>query len=76
MGICSFVTGIGFDPPRRPHDRRSMAEGSAGAWPGYLVGGGWPRATDWVDDADDYRVNEIAINWNAPLVYALAAALP
>jgi endoglucanase len=72
----SFVTGIGFAPPRRPHDRRSMAEGSAGAWPGYLVGGGWPRATDWVDDSDNYRVNEIAINWNAPLVYALAASIP
>ena len=38
--------------------------------------GGWPRATDWVDDSENYRVNEIAINWNAPLVYALAAALP
>lgn len=72
----SFVTGVGFDPPRRPHDRRSMAPGSAGAWPGYLVGGGWPRATDWVDDSDNYRVNEIAINWNAPLIYALASALP
>lgn len=72
----SFVTGVGSDPPRAPHDRRSMAPGSAGVWPGYLVGGGWPRATDWVDDADNYRVNEIAINWNAPLVYALAAALP
>ncbi|HEX8151023.1 MAG TPA: glycoside hydrolase family 9 protein [Pyrinomonadaceae bacterium] len=72
----SFVTGVGFDPPRRPHDRRSMAGGSAGAWPGYLVGGGWPRATDWVDDPDNYRVNEIAINWNAPLVYALAGFLP
>jgi endoglucanase len=71
----SFVTGVGADPPRAPHDRRSMAKGSAGAWPGYLVGGGWPRATDWVDDADNYRVNEIAINWNAPLVYALAATL-
>ncbi|HWS89573.1 MAG TPA: glycoside hydrolase family 9 protein [Pyrinomonadaceae bacterium] len=72
----SLVTGVGFEPPRAPHDRRSMAPGSAGAWPGYLVGGGWPRATDWVDDADNYRVNEIAINWNAPLVYALASTLP
>jgi endoglucanase len=72
----SFVTGVGADPPRAPHDRRSMARGASGAWPGYLVGGGWPRATDWVDDADNYRVNEIAINWNAPLVYALAATLP
>lgn len=72
----SFVTGLGADPPRAPHDRRSMAPGAPGAWPGYLVGGGWPRATDWVDDADNYRVNEIAINWNAPLIYALAASLP
>ncbi|MFL6258051.1 MAG: glycoside hydrolase family 9 protein [Pyrinomonadaceae bacterium] len=72
----SFVTGTGFDPPHAPHDRRSMAKDSAGAWPGYLVGGGWPRATDWVDDSDNYRVNEIAINWNAPLIYALAASLP
>ncbi|MDT5271840.1 MAG: endoglucanase [Acidobacteriota bacterium] len=72
----SFVTGLGFDPPRHPHDRRSMAKGSAGAWPGYLVGGGWPRAIDWVDDSENYRVNEIAINWNAPLIYALAATLP
>jgi endoglucanase len=53
-----------------------MANGSAGAWPGYLVGGGWPRTTDWADDSDNYRVNEIAINWNALLVYALAASLP
>ena len=68
----SFVTGLGHDPPRHPHDRRSMARPGAPAWPGYLVGGGWPRATDWVDDADNYRVNEIAINWNAPLIYALA----
>jgi endoglucanase len=72
----SFVTGLGFDPPRHPHDRRSMAKGVTETWPGYLVGGGWPRATDWVDDSDNYRVNEIAINWNAPLIYALAASLP
>ena len=72
----SFVTGFGADPPRRPHDRRSMARPGSDAWPGYLVGGGWPRATDWVDDPDNYRVNEIAINWNAALVYALAASLP
>ena len=35
----------------------------------------WPKATDWIDDEDDYRVNEIAINWNATLVYALAGFL-
>ena len=72
----SFVTGLGREPPRRPHDRRSLGRAHLQAWPGYLVGGGWPKATDWADDEDNYRVNEIAINWNAPLVYALAATLP
>ena len=67
----SFVTGLGNDPPGHPHDRRSGAA-HVGAWPGYLVGGGWPRATDWHDSQDNYRVNEIAINWNATLIYALA----
>lgn len=71
----SFVTGVGFDPPRRPHDRRSLGRAHLAAWPGYLVGGGWPTAIDWIDDEDNYRVNEIAINWNAPLVYALAGFL-
>ena len=40
--------------------------------PGYIVGGGNPRATSWNDDQEDYRTNEIAINWQAALVYALA----
>ena len=71
----SFVTGVGFNPPRRPHDRRWLGRAHLTAWPGYLVGGGWPKATDWSDDEDNYRVNEIAINWNAPLVYALAGFL-
>lgn len=71
----SFVTGLGHDPPRRPHDRRWLGRPHLRAWPGYLVGGGWPKATDWADDEENYRVNEIAINWNAPLVYALAAFL-
>jgi endoglucanase len=68
----SFVTGLGANPPLHPHDRRSMGRVGAPTWPGYLVGGGWPRATDWVDVSANYRVNEIAINWNAPLIYALA----
>jgi endoglucanase len=68
----SFVTGVGANPPRHPHDRRSMGREGSPAWPGYLVGGGWPRASDWRDESADYRVNEIAINWNAALIYALA----
>jgi endoglucanase len=72
----SFVTGVGHNPPMHPHDRRSGADEVAEPWPGYLVGGGWPNATDWVDDQESYRTNEIAINWNAALIYALAAFLP
>ncbi|HJQ23562.1 MAG TPA: glycoside hydrolase family 9 protein [Blastocatellia bacterium] len=68
----SFVTGLGASPPLHPHDRRSMGASNAPTWPGYLVGGGWPRATDWKDEAARYDLNEIAINWNAPLIYALA----
>jgi endoglucanase len=69
----SFVTGVGHLPPRHPHDRRSGADTVDVPWPGYLVGGPWPKATDWHDAQSDYRTNEIAINWNASLIYALAA---
>ena len=71
----SFVTGLGFNPPQHPHDRRDTGEYLDHPWPGYLVGGPNPRATDWHDEQANYRVNEIAINWNAALVYALAAFL-
>ena len=69
----SFVTGLGYDPPRNPHDRCSVADGVKQPWPGYLVGGPWPNATDWDDDQDDFKTNEIAINWNGALIYDLAA---
>ncbi len=70
----SFVTGIGHNPPMNPHDRRSGADSIINPWPGYLTGGGH-TATDWQDIQDDYRTNEIAINWQAALVYSLAAAI-
>jgi len=69
----SFVTGVGFQPPLHPHDRRSGAQNLAEPWPGYLVGGSNPGAMKWQDVQADYRVNEIAINWNSALIYALAA---
>ncbi|MCA9235954.1 MAG: glycoside hydrolase family 9 protein [Planctomycetales bacterium] len=68
----SFVTGVGAKPPRFPHDRRSGGDDVAAPWPGYLVGGPWPAGTDWRDEQADYRTNEIAINWNGALIYALA----
>jgi endoglucanase len=71
----SLVTGVGFRPPMNPHDRRSGGDNIVDPWPGYLVGGPWPKATDWKDIQADARTNEIAINWNAALIYALAACL-
>jgi endoglucanase len=68
----SYVTGLGHNPPLYPHDRRSGADEIAAPWPGYVVGGGH-SATDWHDEQEDYRTNEIAINWQGALVYALAA---
>ena len=64
----SYVTGLGALPPAHPHDRRGEP-----AWPGYLVGGGWPNGRSWEDKFENYRVNEIAINWNGALIYATAA---
>ena len=55
-----------------PHDRRSGADKVSMPWPGYLVGGPWPGAKDWLDSQDSYKTNEIAINWNGALIYALA----
>ena len=70
----SFVTGLGDQPPMHPHDRRS-ADNNDFPWPGYLVGGPNSKATDWRDERGDYRSNEIAINWNGALIYALAVLL-
>ncbi len=64
----SYVTGLGANPPQHLHDRRGDP-----AWPGYLVGGPHPDARIYFDVMDDASRNEIAINWNASLIYALAA---
>jgi MYXO-CTERM domain-containing protein len=68
-----------------PHHRPSKADGIEQPWPGLLVGGGNNTstqsagnkngATNWLDDVNAYELNEVAINWNAPLVYALASFL-
>jgi len=81
----SQVTGLGTNPPMNPHHRPSVADGIEAPWPGLLVGGGNSTstqssgnkngATNWLDDVDAYELNEVAINWNAPLTYALASFL-
>jgi len=70
----SYVTGLGVNLPMNPHDRRSGSDGIESPWPGYLVGGGH-TATGWEDVEESYATNEIAINWQGALVYALAGFL-
>jgi len=85
----SFVTGFGDKSTMHPHHRPSVADGIEAPIPGLLSGGTnanaarqdkCPGYTTTIPDevyldADcSYASNEIAINWNAPLVY-LAAAL-
>ena len=76
----SFITGQGTNPAAFPHHRPSTADSITAPWPGLLIGGPWtsdesvPPGLAWQDDADNYRNNEIAINWNAALIYALVAA--
>ena len=77
----SFVTHVGSDWFMHPHHRPSGADGIEQPWPGLLSGGpnagrDTPPARQWVDDQDSYSKNENAINWNAPLVFLLAEALP
>ncbi|MBC8004710.1 MAG: glycoside hydrolase family 9 protein [Verrucomicrobia bacterium] len=67
----SYVTGLGINPAMNPHDRRSGSDNEVEPWPGYIVGGGH-KATEWYDKEEDYATNEIAINWQGALVYALA----
>lgn len=67
----SQVTGLGVDPPLDPHHRPSGGDAIAAPWPGLLVGGG-QSATNWRDERASYQTNEVAINWQASLVYNLA----
>ena len=84
----SWVTQLGVRPFLHPHHRPSAADGIAAPWPGLLSGGpnahGGDAVADhlpqsppmrmWVDDERAYSLNEVAINWNAPLVFLLAYA--
>ncbi len=79
----SQVTMVGYHPPMSPHHGPSSGDGIVDPWPGLLVGGANSTATqvkgsayDWVDNAGDYEVNEIAINWNAPFIFSTAALTP
>jgi endoglucanase len=81
----SFVTATGSNATMNPHHRPSIADGIADPIPGLLAGGpnrnlddpilqanfnsSTPAALCYIDHQDSYGSNEIAINWNAALVF-------
>ena len=79
-GYC-FVTGLGSKSPMFPHHRPSVGDGIVEPVPGLLAGGPNPAMQDkckyeftepetaYTDVECSYASNEIAINWNAPIVY-------
>lgn len=82
----SFLTGFGSKQVMFPHHRPSEADGIKEPVPGLLSGGPNPGQQDkcegyttkiadesFVDVTCSYSTNEIAINWNAPMVYLAAA---
>jgi endoglucanase len=84
----SWVTQVGENPFHHPHHRPSAALGLPEPWPGLLSGGpnrgrqdaamrklpnGPPARCIWTSRLRTPS-NEVAINWNAPLVFVLAGA--
>jgi endoglucanase len=84
----SFVTGFGEKSTMHPHHRPSEADGVGEPVPGLLSGGTNANAARqdkcgnypstfademYIDAVCSYASNEIAINWNAPLVYLSGA---
>jgi endoglucanase len=83
----SFVTGYGDKTPMNIHHRPSSSDNTDVPVPGFLAGGPhsgqqdeceYPSseaALSYSETVCSYATNEVAINWNAPLVYMLAAAV-
>jgi len=79
-GYC-FITGIGSHSTMNPHHRQSVSDGVTDPVPGLMAGGPNPGMQDhchydftepetaYADISCAYASNEIAINWNAPIVY-------
>lgn len=86
----SWVTQVGENPYKHPHHRPSQASHLPAPWPGLLSGGpnagradavlaalpkDLPPAKVYADQWTSYAGNEIAINWQAALVFLLAGEL-
>ncbi len=88
LDFC-YVTGFGTKSPMHIHHRISSSDGILTPQPGLLTGGPNLQQQDkktgveyysnlpalsYVDQESSYASNEIAINWNAPLVYLMSFA--
>ncbi len=84
-GYC-FLTGFGQKQVMYPHHRPSVSDEVVEPVPGLLSGGPNPGQQDkcpgystrqpdksYLDADCSYSTNEIAINWNAPMVYLAMA---
>ncbi|MGC8803516.1 MAG: glycoside hydrolase family 9 protein [Bacteroidales bacterium] len=81
----SFFTYYGSVPVMNPHHRPSYADKIVMPIPGFLSGGPNPGRQDnvqyaylqpaksFTDVMESYASNEVAINWNAPATFLLAA---
>lgn len=81
----SFFTYYGAIPVMNPHHRPSYADKIIMPIPGFLSGGPNPGRQDnvqyayqqpaksFTDVMESYASNEVAINWNAPATFLLAA---
>ncbi len=85
VGFC-YLTGFGSKPTMNPHHRPSWDDEIDAPVPGLLAGGpNWEKqdncedyegdtpAKSYCDNTCSYASNEIAINWNSPLIYLLGA---
>jgi endoglucanase len=87
----AYVTGAGERSPENVHDRITLSTGTAipGRLVGgpnadgddpvmaaYIDGEDPPPAKAYLDDREAYSVNEPAIDYAAPLVFALATLVP
>lgn len=88
-GYC-YVSGVGSKSPQHIHHRPAEADGIDEPIPGFLVGGPntlaigdcgdqvkrseFP-AKSYVDLLCSYSTNEVAINWNAPMLFLALAAM-
>jgi endoglucanase len=86
----SWVTQVGEHSVLHPHHRPSASGEQPGPWPGLMSGGpnagrqdsvlaalpaDLPPEKDYADETASYASNEIAINWQATLVFLLAGQL-